>query len=92
MPAASGKRAFMPPEQFRGKPTPQSDLYALGCTLYFLVTAENPEPLTTCHPQQRKPEAKLTNDFDKIISTCTQLDTSTRYKTAGDLRADLERV
>ncbi|MFX6031772.1 hypothetical protein ABTE99_19550, partial [Acinetobacter baumannii] len=41
-----GKHAYVPPEQFRGKPCPQSDLYALGATLFYLITAADPEPIT----------------------------------------------
>ncbi len=33
-----GKQCYIPPEQFRGKATTQSDIYALGCTLYYLAT------------------------------------------------------
>ncbi|MGH2414832.1 MAG: serine/threonine protein kinase, partial [Microcystaceae cyanobacterium] len=37
-----GAEGYSSPEQSRGKPCPQSDLYAIGPTLIFLLTAENP--------------------------------------------------
>lgn len=41
-----GKHCYMAPEQFKGKPCPQSDLYSLGCTLYFMVMGKDPVPLS----------------------------------------------
>ena len=38
-----GTLGYMPPEQFRGKALPATDLYALGATLLFLLTGKSPE-------------------------------------------------
>ncbi|WP_338441609.1 serine/threonine-protein kinase [Synechococcus elongatus IITB4] len=40
-----GTLGYMPPEQLQGQSTPQSDLYALGATLVFLLTGRSPDQL-----------------------------------------------
>lgn len=37
-----GKQGYMPPEQFKGKATPASDIYAFGSTLLYLLTGADP--------------------------------------------------
>ncbi|MBP9091088.1 serine/threonine protein kinase [bacterium] len=81
-----GKHAYIPPEQFRGKPCAPSDIYALGATLYFLLTAEEPEPLTCSHPCDR---VKISPDLDAIVARATALALDQRYASARELLADL---
>jgi serine/threonine-protein kinase len=45
-----GKQSYVSPEQFRGKAVPASDLYSLAATLYFLLSGQDPEPLTPSSP------------------------------------------
>ncbi|MDJ0515259.1 MAG: serine/threonine-protein kinase [Trichodesmium sp. MO_231.B1] len=40
-----GTYGYMPLEQFGGKTTPASDLYALGATLIYLATGQHPDEL-----------------------------------------------
>jgi len=85
-----GKHAYLPPEQFRGKPCPQSDLYALGATLHFLLTGCDPEPLTSSHPLIARPD--IATALDGIVAACTQLDLSKRYETAARIKQDLQNI
>ncbi|HEY9787148.1 MAG TPA: serine/threonine-protein kinase [Candidatus Obscuribacterales bacterium] len=85
-----GKRSFLPPEQFRGKPTIQSDIYAWGCTLYFLVTGEEPEPITTSHPIMERPE--ISAELDALVARATEPSPEKRYKNVEEIKIDLKAV
>ncbi|HEY9789816.1 MAG TPA: serine/threonine-protein kinase [Candidatus Obscuribacterales bacterium] len=79
-----GKHAYIPPEQFRGKPTRQSDIYALGCTLHFLLTGQEPEPLTVSSP--RLLNEAVSEQLNEIIATCTSLDATKRFESVQKMK------
>ena len=54
-----GTYGYMPPEQFRGKAVPATDLYALGATILFLLTGRSPAEL---------PEIKLKLSFRDSVN------------------------
>jgi tRNA A-37 threonylcarbamoyl transferase component Bud32 len=82
-----GKQSYMPPEQFKGKATAQSDVFALGCTLYFLLTGADAEPLTVARPAERRMD--ISPAFNAIVERATALDLGNRYMSASDLKTDL---
>lgn len=82
-----GKHAYLPPEQFRGQPVPQSDIYAMGCTLQYLISGTDPEPVSMSSPKQREPE--VTDSFDELVRKATALDVQLRYQDVRDLAKDL---
>jgi serine/threonine protein kinase len=82
-----GKHAYIPPEQFRGKPEPQSDIYAMGCTLHLLLTGQDPEPLSASCPLRFN--KNIDEKLDAIVQKSTQLESTDRYATVEDLRQDL---
>jgi hypothetical protein len=85
-----GKHAYLPPEQFRGMPTSQSDIYAFGATLHFLLTGADPEPISQSHPGTQV--AGLSNGMDHIVAHATQLDCGLRYNTVELMAEDLDSL
>jgi serine/threonine protein kinase len=82
-----GKHSYLPPEQFRGKPVPQSDIYALGCTVFYLLVGADPEPITSSHPQARR--AEVSSELDGIIARATALEPKRRYADVDAMKAEL---
>lgn len=105
---AAGKTAgtflYMAPEQIRGhEVTPRTDLYALGCVLYELVTGQVPflgeTPGATlhlhCHATPVRPTEKALDcplALEKIILKLLEKDAENRYQTAAEVARDLRAV
>jgi len=85
-----GKHAYLPPEQFRGRPTTQSDIYAMGATLFYLLTGETPEPIKASHPKASRPD--VSDEMDAIVARATAFDTKKRYLNIDELKKDLEAL
>lgn len=85
-----GKHFYMSPEQFRGKPTTQSDIYSLGATLHYILTGHEPEAISCSHPARINP--KVPQTFDAIVARATALDPSERYASVAELRKDLKAL
>lgn len=82
-----GKQAYIPPEQLRGKPTVKSDLYALGCTMFFLLTSQDPEPISVSDPSTVKPSTP--KNLSDLIVSLTQLEQEKRPNSARDVATRL---
>jgi tRNA A-37 threonylcarbamoyl transferase component Bud32 len=85
-----GKQSYMPPEQLRGKAVPQSDLYALGCTMHFLLTGDDPEPLAVSSPRSAVPA--VSSELDKLVQRLTALELDERIGSAQELAAALSDI
>lgn len=84
-----GKPSYIAPEQFRGQPVYQSDLYSLGATLFFLLTAKDPVPIATSYPSNLNPLVDQT--LNEIVAKCTALETHSRYQSAREVLTALEQ-
>jgi serine/threonine protein kinase len=98
-----GTADYLSPEQIKspGDVTPLSDLYSLGCTLYYAVTGKVPYPggstqdkarrhceSTPWHP--RRFSSEITEDFADIIADMMEKDPQQRIQSALEVAARLE--
>jgi tRNA A-37 threonylcarbamoyl transferase component Bud32 len=72
-----GRQSYMPPEQFKGKPEPASDIYAFAATLHFLLTGEDPKPL-----EIKEIVGLADGQLNSLISACGLLDPTQRPSAA----------
>jgi len=87
-----GTPGFCAPEQYgHGQTTPRSDIYALGTTLYHLLTRLDPQTLNFKFPPvsdvQPAPKA-----LEVALQKCLQLNPEDRYTSAVELRTALEEA
>jgi tRNA A-37 threonylcarbamoyl transferase component Bud32 len=78
-----GKQAYIPAEQLRGKAVLQSDIYALGCTINYLLTGQDPLPLATAHPKSILDNTDPA--LDQIVAKCTAFEPEGRYQDIAEV-------
>lgn len=89
--AVVGKHAYMPPEQFRGQASSRSDLYAMGATLFYLLSAHEPTPLSKLHLDTTiGANSKLRVELAALISQLTEFDEQKRPESAAEVSRKLE--
>jgi eukaryotic-like serine/threonine-protein kinase len=97
-----GTLRYSAPERFQGQSDPRSDVYALGLTLYELLTLrpafEESDPSRLLRqvmhdepPPPRRYVPALPRDLETIVLKAIARDPAHRYATAGDLADDLGR-
>lgn len=65
---AYGTPGFAPPEQYQGRTSPASDVYALGMTMLRAATLYDPPEFTFSHPRPASLNPGLSPAFDTLIS------------------------
>lgn len=97
-----GTPSFMPPEQIKDSSNidARADVYALGGTLYQLLTGKPPFKAADMHETLRQVAAEdavapriinsaIDRDIDTICVKCLEKEPEARYQTADELAVDL---
>jgi tetratricopeptide (TPR) repeat protein/tRNA A-37 threonylcarbamoyl transferase component Bud32 len=99
-----GTPEYMSPEQVDGKEAdPRADIYSLGVILYEMLTGRVPfegdTPFTVGvkHKSEmpkdpRDINAHIPEDLGRLILRCLEKDRDKRYRSAEDLRLELEKI
>lgn len=85
-----GKQCYIAPEQLRGKASQASDLYALGGTLNYLLTGDDPEPLSVSRPKEK--HSQISPGCSDLVSNLTAFDASERPSSAAEVLNLLDRL
>jgi len=88
-----GAEGYSAPEQAQGKPLTQSDLYAIGPTLIFLLTGETPFKFYRQRGKVYRFELEnaptITPQLRRVIEQVTEANPGDRYATAKELASAL---
>ncbi|MDD7937119.1 protein kinase [Actinomycetospora lutea] len=98
-----GTAAYLSPEQVRCEPLDgRSDVYAVGCTLYEMLTGETPfrgpssvevasQRLRESPPPPRELVRELSPDLESVVLRALALEPAMRHHDARELADDLRR-
>lgn len=88
-----GTKGYAAPEQFGTAQTDaRTDIYALGVTVYHLVTGKSPyEPPYQFVPV-RELDRTLSHGIEYILSKCVQSEPEARYQNVDELLNDLDHI
>ncbi|MEM7592047.1 MAG: FHA domain-containing serine/threonine-protein kinase [Cyanobacteria bacterium P01_A01_bin.83] len=84
-----GVEGYSAPEQYRGKPCPQSDVYGVGTSIIFLLTGK--APMQYYRYQSNKFEFDINNipnlptNLAQVLNTACQPEPRDRFQTAEEL-------
>ncbi|BAQ64382.1 serine/threonine-protein kinase [Geminocystis sp. NIES-3709] len=92
---AVGTMGFAPPEQLAMRPVYSSDIYAIGATCLYLMTAKSPKDIPSDELTGEllwEKQVHLSAGFIKILRKMLEVDVRNRYKSIDEILTDLEIV
>ncbi|MGB3482769.1 MAG: Stk1 family PASTA domain-containing Ser/Thr kinase [Mycobacterium sp.] len=102
--AVIGTAQYLSPEQAKGDPVDaRSDVYALGCVLYEILTGEPPfvgdSPVAVAYQHVREDpvppstrHSDISPELDAVVLKALAKNPDNRYQSAAEMRSDLVRV
>lgn len=88
-----GVEGYSAPEQYRGKPCPQSDIYGIGATIIFLITGKTPMQYYRYKGAKYEFDIatipNLSPSLGLVIEKACRSDFRDRYETAEELSTAL---
>ncbi|MEG1683881.1 MAG: protein kinase, partial [Oscillospiraceae bacterium] len=88
-----GTKGYAAPEQFgKAQTDARTDIYALGVTMYHLLTGKSPYEPPYQFVSARQLNARLSHGMEYILNKCTQSEPENRYQTADELLEDLNHI
>ncbi len=88
-----GTRGYAPPEQYggSGQTDARADVYALGATMYTMLTGKNPaEPPYQILPL-RQIDASFSPGLERVVAKATQPDPADRFQDCAEMAYALTR-
>jgi serine/threonine protein kinase len=99
-----GTPEYMSPEQVEAKEVDQrSDIYSLGIIMYEMLTgrlpfeADTPFAIGVKHKSEtpkspKEYNSQISDDLNRAILKCLEKDKENRYKDAGEVKSELEKI
>ena len=86
-----GTVGYAAPEQYQGHARPESDIFGLGMTLYYMLTKDDPKIPGFTRKSIRGLNPNVARELERIVEKCVEPDYNKRYRNCDELIEDLNR-